>query len=58
MHRSPYEDTKKLEVVGTGNVFATYKLALAGELNGTMKTTSARPLKVSSRGILQLLALT
>lgn len=55
---STYEDAKKLGVVGLGNVHAVHKLILAGKLNGTMKTTSARPYKVSSEGILSLLAIT
>lgn len=49
---STYEDAKKLGIVGLGDVCDTQKLLLAGKLNGTMRKTSARPLKVSSKGIL------
>lgn len=55
---STYEDAKKLGIVSLGNAYVIYKLSLAGKVNGTMKTTSARPFKVSSKGILQPLALT
>lgn len=55
---STYGDAKKLGIVALGNVYGHYKLILAGKLNGTMKTISARPFKVSSDGILWLLALT
>lgn len=56
--RSTWKDAKKLGVVGLGNVLVLKKLILPGKLNRTMKARSARLLKVSSKGILWILALT
>lgn len=52
MPSSTHEDAKKLGIVGLGNVYVIPELMLAWKLNGTTKTTSARPFKVSSKGIL------
>lgn len=57
MPTSTHEDAKKLGVVSLGKVYVIPKSTLARKLNGSTKTTSATPFKVSSKGILQLPAL-